>query len=126
MTTPTWPSELPAHALQGSSFTPIDPVIRTEPEMGPVRARQRFTVTPDNAPRRWLFTKEQFARFETFHRYEINNGAAPFLYPFSNGKGVTMCEARFISPFTAREIEVDKWEVTATLLIKNRPIDPPA
>lgn len=119
-----WPSSLPVTTVQGYGFEPVDPILRTEMESGPKRQRRQYSQTTALVSVRWLLDDQQLATFESFHRYQLNDGASWFNYPFLNGAGKTTCQARFSKSFKSTLIAVDPmvWDVSSELEIKNRPV----
>jgi len=116
----TWPGLLP-NPSTGYALNPVDPVVRSDVEQGPARSRRRFTSAPTKAPVTWKLNKEQFAIFEAFHHYRLNDGAAWFNVNIINGQGLTLCEARFSKMWQAKAAG-NRWRVTAELEIRNRPL----
>jgi hypothetical protein len=70
----------------------------------------------------WLFESDaQLATFESFHKHDLNDGAAWFDGPFKNGMGASTVQMRFAGPFSVAYVS-GKWQVTAKMEIKNRPV----
>lgn len=58
---------------------PLDNVIRSPMEQGPVKSRRRFTAAPRAISGSTdLITDAEVATFETWYRDEIGDGAIPF------------------------------------------------
>ncbi len=121
---PTWPSTLPTPLRDQYSFELVDGVIRTNMESGKPRVRRTFTDTPVRASVRWRFTEAQLAVFESFHKNDLDEGAAVFDMHMLNGKGATVWQVQFASPYTVTVAGGNKYDVTATLFGYNRPVDP--
>lgn len=118
----TWPNTLPQPLASGYSIQPQQAFIRTDMDQGPARQRRRFTTTPSSYDVQWLMTEAEFAIFESWYRDEADDGAAWFTIGLNNGKGLQNVEARFQQPWVAASAST-KYQVSATLEVRNRPID---
>lgn len=125
---PTWPSSLPViSTLEGYAIEPADAVAETDMEVGAPRARRRFTQPLTRYSLAVPMERDQFAAFETFHQHTLAAGAEWFDMPLVNGQGTTICQARFTGrpAWRARRVSDTHWEVSFTLLVRNRPIASP-
>lgn len=118
----TWPTTLPAPMAQGYSIDPIDPVIRTDMEVGAVRARRRSAARQDKVGVAWAFSDTQLQTFREWFDDDATGaagGSAWFYIALKVGKGgSTTEEARFTGPFKAAFLGGDRWQVTATLEVR--------
>ena len=118
----TYPAALPAPAAEGYGIEPIDPVIRTDMDAGPIRARRRYTNAPSRVSVTWVLTRQQFAVFEAWHKHTLQDGAASFSCPMDNGQGVTTWSGvRFAEMWKAQRLSPNSWRVQATLEAESRP-----
>jgi hypothetical protein len=123
-----WPSSLPViSTLEGYGIEPVDAIAETEMEAGSPRARRRFTQPLTHYSVAVPMERAQLAIFETFHHYTLKDGAEWFDMPLVNGQGTTICQARISGrpPWRARRVSDTQWEVSFTLLVRNRPIASP-
>lgn len=119
----SYPASLPAPAADGFSLQPVDPVIRTDFEAGPVRTRRRYTNAPTRVSVSWVLNRLQMAVFESWHRHTLSDGAAAFDCPLDNGQGVTTWgNVRFAEMWRAQRLGPNAWRVTATLEAAERPV----
>lgn len=63
---------------QGFSLEKGSTVIRSSPEIGPVKMRRRFTRSVDTMNISLYLTVAQFNTFETFYNTQTNAGVTPF------------------------------------------------
>lgn len=100
----SWPSTLPQYVDQDAyTETILDPVIRTEMDAGPSKARLRYTAVPEQFTITLKLTAEQRAVFVYFYKYTLNYGVDEFYWyhPTSttdSERDVVVC--RFISVYT--------------------------
>ena len=118
----TWPTTLPAPMAQGYSIDPIDPVIRTDMEVGAVRARRRTAARQDKVSVAWAFDETQLDTFRDWFDDDATGaagGSAWFYIDLRIGAGGTTTEeARFTGPFKAAMVSGGRWQVSATLEIR--------
>lgn len=117
-----FPEVLPNPIVSSYGINPEDPVIRTEFEKGPKRARNRFTSAPTIIPVLWRFTRLQFEIFEAWHRHKINNGADWFTVNLLTASGFNEYEARFNKMWSSKPVGKSciMWDVSAELEIPDR------
>lgn len=98
-----WPSGLPAKPLiAGSRRTWEDPVLRTAVDVGPKKARRRFTAVSERFMVRYLLTSSELSAFETFYKTTTKYGSLSFemAHPVS---GATVL-VRFLTPPQIRPV----------------------
>lgn len=112
----------PVPLVEGYQLDPVDPVIRSEMDSGPPRARRTFYSRNDKVNVSWLMSDSEMALFRLW--FDSDDGAAGgsrwFAMPMAIGEGgVTQTtEARFASIWRAVPNGVLRWKVTATLEIR--------
>lgn len=114
-----WPDELPALQL-GSTYSPVDPQLRSQSQSGRTIARRRFSNTPENFSARWVMTSTQAIIFETFYRRALENGVKWFNLPVTLPRGREMRLAKFLGIYsrvrlTAPGVANGSWEYTANM-----------
>jgi hypothetical protein len=118
----TWPTTLPAPMAQGYSIDPIDPVIRTDMEVGAVRARRRTAARQDKVSAAWAFSDAELQIFrEWFDDGSTGaaGGSAWFNIDLRIGAGgSTPEEARFSTPPRIALVSGGRWQVTADLEVR--------
>jgi len=100
----SWPSTLPEYVSQASfSETIQDPVIRTDMDAGPKKARLRFTAVPEQYTISMTLTKEERAIFVAFFKDDLNYGVDEFswYHPIDVDEfGARVpCYCRFTGPY---------------------------
>lgn len=124
-----WPTELPA-ALIGTTYSPVDPQMRTTMQSGRTLARRKFTVVPVHFQARWVFRSDaQAALFEEFYRAVTTDGAAWFVMPILLPSGNDHLPVRFSGIYSGPK-RVNPpgringaWEYSATIQIHPKPED---
>jgi hypothetical protein len=113
----TWPSTLPAPTFDGYQLTPIDPVIRSEMEIGAPRSRRRTAALDDNIALTWKFTDAQMATFRTwFYDAAGAAGGAAWFTGLSlavGTTGVVALQCQFTGVFNATPISGLNWLMSA-------------
>ena len=122
MTIPTWPDRLPLPTIAGYGMTPADTILRTEMESGNTRTRRRFTRTIARVTAAWVMRDDQYMIFEAWFEHRALGGAAWFSARLYGGMGTHAQEARFVQPYQATPLIGDRWQITATLEVRNRPM----
>ena len=121
----SYPPTLPAPNQPKYELQPIDPVVRTNMEMGSPRNRRRFTSYPTQIPVEWLFTEAEMATFEAWFDQTVNAGESWFNIDLINGLGVTAYEARFVgtgkNPWKAPMQPGNNYLVSSMLEVRARP-----
>lgn len=122
-----WPTELPA-PLIGTTYSPVDPQMRTTMQSGRTLARRKFTVVPVRFQARWIFKSDaQAALFEDFYRVATIDGAEWFAMPLLLPQGRDYRSLRFIGPYSGPKrvnppgADGDFWECSAVLELSQRP-----
>ena len=97
--TVAWPSFLPKPQRQGHSYGRTDLIQRSEMEGGPIRLRRKFSDGPTQFNISLLLSsRQQWALFEAFYQYDLQQGALEFYLPIDTGAGVVNRRAIFITP----------------------------
>ena len=93
----SWPADLPRTLrLEGLRAQYKDPVIRTEMDAGPAKARLRYTRPPKYYTGTMALTGEQRDRLDYFYRIDSRFGALRF--NFANPQTLETREYRFRAP----------------------------
>lgn len=118
----TWPSTLPAPMAQGYGIDPVDPVIRTDMEVGAVRARRRTAARQDRVAVTWAFSDTELETFRDWFDDDATGaagGSAWFYIGLRIGNGgSTTEEARFTGSWRASFMGAGRWQVNATLEVR--------
>lgn len=117
-----WPSTLPAPDNAGYAIEPLDPVLRSQMEVGADRTRRRTRARNDRITLSWSMTDAQLAIFRAWLDDDATGaagGAAWFTIDLAIG-GATLTEtveAKFVGVAKpARDRRC--WRVTATLEVR--------
>lgn len=123
----SWPSSLPNPLSAGYGLDPVDPVIRTDMEVGSPRSRRRTSARDDRIPVSWLMTDAQMATFRSWYENDstgIAGGAAWFSINLNLGTGgIYNWEARFTSIYSAEFLCANRWRVSARLEVRDFILD---
>ena len=115
----TYPAQLPFPQEQGFGFDRGKTFSRTEMESGSKRQRKRFTSVPDMVNQSWLMSNDEFKLFEAW--YDEYADSTWVKMPISSGEGLELAvECRFTSPYKAKKINHQRWQIAATLECRNR------
>lgn len=118
----TWPTALPPPLVSGYKVSPVDPVVRTDFEVGAARARRRTAARQDRVDVSWAFSDAEFEIFRDWFDDGVSGvagGSAWFDVSLRIGNGgSTAQEARFTGAFSATAVGGQRWTVTATLEIR--------
>lgn len=120
-----WPATLPALLLAGFQMEPQDAVARTQMESGPGRARRRHHDAPVRYTGELFLTGAQFALFEAWYEYQIDDGAAAFALRVPSGAdNASEQEARFTAKYRATPLRLAAgglhWRVSCQLEARRR------
>lgn len=119
---PSFPSSLPGPLLPGYSMEPVDPVARTDMEVGAPRSRRRTRARNDQVSCTWGFTDAQMAVFRAWFDDDatgISGGASWFSIVLDVGTGSAVSvEARFVGIFKATKPAALHWDVSAKLEVR--------
>lgn len=123
---PAYPIELPLPVQQGYALQHVSPMIRTEMQSGRARQRRTFTSVPSSVSVSWMFTTQGEAQlFEGWFRDDggAGDGANWFTMKLQTPLGLMDYECRFTDIYSGPQlVSFDKWQVSATLEIRERPI----
>lgn len=118
----TYPTTLPPPLSRGYSLTPVDPVVRTDMDVGAPRSRRRTAARNDRVKVAWLFTVIQMPTFRAWFDdpAEADGGASWFSVNLDIGTGGTIAvEAKFTGIYEASRNAGGSWNVTAELEIRD-------
>ena len=123
---PSFPSELPRPLQSGYGLQHVSPFIRTEMQSGRARQRRTFTNVPSSVSVTWFFTSTgECALFEGWFRDAggAGDGANWFTMRLQTPIADAEFNCRFAGMYQGPTLSAyDKWQVTATLEIRERPI----
>lgn len=111
----------PIPLVEGYALNPVDPVIRSEMESGPPRARRTSYARNDKINVSWLMTDATFAAFRVWFDSDegAGGGAAWFSMALPIGEyGFRTVDARFASIWQSAPIATLRWKVTAQLELR--------
>lgn len=117
----TWPATLPIPNVNGFQLNPMDPVRRTQMEVGASRKRRISKSRDDRVNVEWTFTDAQMAIFRTWFDddAEAAGGSAWFSMDLYIGEsGITTQEACFNGIWKSSLLGGVNWVVTATLEVR--------
>jgi len=117
----TWPENLPPPTTD-YGLTPVDPVVRTEMELGASRTRRRTKARNDRSTVVWNLTDAQMKIFRKWFDDDSTGaagGAAWFTInlPIGTG-GIVEVTAKFKKVFDSRMASKMAWKVSAELEIR--------
>lgn len=125
---PSYPSQLPLPMQDGYALQHQSPFTRTEMQSGRARQRRTFTSVPSSASVTWFFTSDvQCQLFEGWFRDELGakDGENWFDMPLQTPLGVYQYQCRFVDMYQGPALAAfNKWQITASLEIRERPILP--
>lgn len=123
-----YPSQLPLPVQNGYALQHISPFVRTEMQSGRARQRRTFTSVPSSASVSWFFTSDvECQLFEGWFRDNLGakDGENWFSIPLQTPIGIHDYDCRFADMYSGPTlVAFNKWQVTATLEIRERPILP--
>jgi hypothetical protein len=117
----TWPSTLPVPSYDGYALDPVDPVIRTDMEVGSGRSRRRTKARNDKINVTWRLTDAEMATFRTWFDDDAQaaGGSAWFTTTLATGAtGLDSVEARFSGMWKGSLSGGMNWTITATLEVR--------
>jgi hypothetical protein len=120
-----YPSQLPPPLQDDYGLNTTDPKLSTTLVTGRLRERRRYTNVPTLVNVRWNMDGEQASFFETWFSTVLVEGTLWFEAPLKTPLGFEpyLCKIRgmYSGP---KLVQVDRWELTATLELRNRPLIP--
>lgn len=121
-----YPAELSLPLQDGYGMqTPVDPMLRTAMESGRARQRVNFPDSPELVSFTWNFDAAQAAFFRGWYARTLSYGVEWFNMPLQLPEGFQRYECRFTGkPDGPRLVQVSRWEVTATLELREPSLIP--
>lgn len=117
-----WPTAaLPLPNKQGYVLKWKPSVLRTDFERGAARQRRQGVAKPLELPVVWDFTQWELGLFQGFHEHEAGEGTVWFGMPLLTYIGLAVCEVRFKGEYSAPKRAGDKWQINATLEVREIP-----
>jgi hypothetical protein len=124
----SYPSQLPRPLQSGYALQHVSPFTRTDMQSGRARQRRTFTSVPSSARVTWFFTSDiECQLFEGWFRDDLGakDGENWFTIELQTPLGIQPYECRFADMYSGPElVAFNKWQVSATLEIRERPILP--
>jgi len=113
---PSWPSSLPQNPYDGVNqspqYAPVDNVVRTTTDAGPVKQRRRYTSVAEPVTVQLVLSSADVATLETFKSTTLQD-ANPFDWiDFVSGGAAAY---HFIGPIGKQYFGGDYWTVTLPL-----------
>lgn len=125
---PAYPTQLPLPMQNGYAIQHQSPFVRTEMQSGRARQRRAFTSVPSSVSVTWFFTKDFDCQlFEGWFRDALGakDGENWFDMPLQTPLGTYQYQCRFADMYQGPQlVAFNKWQVSATLEIRERPILP--
>jgi hypothetical protein len=117
----TWPDTLPRPLADAYGIQPVDPVIRTDMDVGAPRVRRRSRARNDRLQVVWQFTPAQAATFRAWYDDDTGaaGGAAWFDVQLDIAEGgLQSVEARFAEMWRGELQGKNQWRISATLEVR--------
>jgi hypothetical protein len=90
-----WPASLPQQVLyQGYQEQMADGLLETQPDMGPVQTRRRYSSAARQATVSFKFSTEELAIFRNFRENTVAGGSLPFTFPAQTEDGEWLVKFR--------------------------------
>ena len=116
-----FPAGLPTPLRSGYELQHVSPLMRSELESGRVRQRRRYTSVPTIVSVSWILTRQQAQVFESWFRYEIEDGAGWFNCRLNTPVGLQDYECRFADMYSGPQLVArDHWQFSADIEIRER------
>ena len=118
---PAWPDSLPGASSNRYELKPRGSFKRTEMTSGISRHRRISRNPPTEIIMSWDMSITEFALFEAFFVYALNEGEKWFTMESSSSKGCIEGHYRFVKmeePYKAQAITSDRFQVTASLELR--------
>ena len=119
--TPAWPDSLPGASSNRYELKPRGSFRRTEMTSGISRHRRISRNPPTEINMSWDMSISEFALFEAFFVYDLNEGEKWFTMESSSSKGCIVGEYRFVKmeePYTAKAVTSESFQVLAVLELR--------
>lgn len=122
MTTPVYPSSLPA--VSSLRWAPNSQLAITNNEVGP-KAYRRYTQVPSaDATITWRFIEGDFAIFQAFYKTTLLRGHRWFSIKLPCGGGYVYHTVRIARHRSAKHEGFTHWDVTAEVFVRERKLRP--
>lgn len=117
-----WPPNLPLPRRAGYRLKPLGMLSRSDADQGGGRVRRRVTSTLTEIPVAFAVSGPQAAVLEGFVEHEARHGEAWFNVDLLGPAGIVSHEARIKGELDLAFLGGDRWDVSLTLEVRNRPI----
>lgn len=118
---PGWPSALPTPTLQGYGVSPAAAVQRSPFEIGAARVYRRTRQPLAEVSVAWAMDNFQQALFDSFQRLTLLEGQHWFGVTLAFPSGEATAVARFKGSLGMRFLGGERWLISATLELTQRP-----
>lgn len=116
-----FPAGLPTPLRSGYGLNHVSPLMRSELESGRTRQRRRYTSVPTIVAVSWILTRQQAQVFESWFRYEIEDGSEWFNCRLNTPVGLQDYECRFADMYSGPQLVArDHWQFSAEIEIRER------
>ena len=113
----TW--TLPAPLAAGYAIEPVDPVIRTDMEVGSPRTRLRSQAELDHVTVSWIFSDADMTAFRAWFRDTAARGSAWFSLDLKLGNGgIETAECKFLGIWKSTYIGGGFFNVTGQVEVR--------
>lgn len=117
-----FPAGLPLPLRSGYDLNHASPLMRTGLQSGRARQRRRYTTAPSLATVSWVFSQSDAQAFEAWFRWSLKDGSEWFNITLRTPMGLKPYECRFSGVYSGpQQVGVDRWQVQATLELRDRP-----
>ncbi|MBH8516358.1 transposase [Pseudomonas aeruginosa] len=121
-----YPAQLPHPLQQGYAFETTNPKLSTPMASGYVRERRRTQSVPTRAKVTWNMDSQQAAFFEAWFARTLVDGTKWFEAMLQTPLGFLPYTCRILGMYEGAElVQVRRWEYSATLELRERPLMPP-
>lgn len=120
-TTITWPAALPAPKLP-LQREPVDLKRATKVLSGRTRQAPSFDEGPVIVNATFAMTGLQFAIFQSYWAYTLEQGSALFLMTLPTGYGTAEHECQFLGTYRDNQTGQNRWEVNVRMQLERQPV----
>ena len=115
----SWPTTLPNPLIPGHAVDMVDPVLRTEMEVGSSRKRRRTFARNDHLTLGWIMSATQVAIFRDWFDADCMGGAAWFTVDLDIATGGTITvDASFLKAPQIVRIAHQAWSVSGEVEVR--------
>jgi len=109
----------PRPLASGYAVEPVDPVLRTDMEVGSPRTRLRTSADLDHVTLSWIFQAAEMEAFRNWYRVDIARGSAWFDLEIDLGNGGLETHAcKFVEIWKSTYAGAGKFNVSAKIEVR--------